>query len=387
MSVHSDLPIVILDNGMHNHSTTVPDNTAIVEGITCTTTQFVINDHQVFTNNSSDEDRDVEIDRILLSNEDEQSVGGLIQNRPSNESRSLYEPVASLENSPFIRAHKENPNIGWASEMELIDEQDYQKLLLKFHQAEKPHNLSIIQEQTKKISHNLSIERKLSLTDIDEDKKVVSLEAFARNVNGIAVRLMEECGSAFEGLSLIDPGPHLVDDPVFCEKNLIINYLPPELQCSDLKDMFSKYGDIVSCKVVKKYKTGQSMGYGFVKFQTREQAEKAIKHEDNRKIGVKTLKVAFARKKNISERTNLYISNLEGIFQEREIMKEFSTCGFVVQCRVLPKKFSAMVRFNTRDEALQAIEKYNNRKFLNSTKEIQVKFALEPKPKSHPVSY
>jgi len=68
------------------------------------------------------------------------------------------------------------------------------------------------------------------------------------------------------------------------------------MDCRLLQKLFSTYGDIVSCKVVMDHKTGLSKGYGFVKFKTKEEAERAVQGLDQWQIGGKLLKVAYSRK-------------------------------------------------------------------------------------------
>merc|ERR1719403_664075 len=105
------------------------------------------------------------------------------------------------------------------------------------------------------------------------------------------------------------------EKPIFDYNNLIINYLPPEMNSSMLQDLFSNYGTIVSCKVVVDHPTGISKGYKFVKFNTEMEGRAAQKALHKHRIGKKTLKVSFSRKPQQGEKTknntNLYVSNLD----------------------------------------------------------------------------
>ncbi|XP_052151994.1 splicing factor-like protein 1 [Oryza glaberrima] len=60
------------------------------------------------------------------------------------------------------------------------------------------------------------------------------------------------------------------------ETNLYIGYLPPTLDDSGLIGLFSQFGEIVMAKVIRDRITGQSKGYGFVKYSDVSQANVAI---------------------------------------------------------------------------------------------------------------
>jgi len=179
-----------------------------------------------------------------------------------------------------------------------------------------------------------------------------------------------------------------IKSPVFDFTNLIVNYLPPEMDSSLLQQLFSSWGDILTCKVVMDHKTGLSKGYGFVKFKTKEQATLAAEKMDQYHIGGKILKVACARKtergKQENKQTNLYIANLDKNVETNDIRRVFSKCGYVVQCRVLKDvrgvtRRIGFVRFDSNESALRAIKQYDGKKMEGTKSVIQVRFANVPK--------
>ena len=48
--------------------------------------------------------------------------------------------------------------------------------------------------------------------------------------------------------------------------NLFVFHLPNEHKDSDLMDLFSSYGNVISARVMTDPKTGKSKGFGFVSF-------------------------------------------------------------------------------------------------------------------------
>ena len=57
---------------------------------------------------------------------------------------------------------------------------------------------------------------------------------------------------------------------------LFIGSLPYDITESELTDIFSSYGDIVSAKLITDHFTGQSKGFGFVEMATRSDGHKAM---------------------------------------------------------------------------------------------------------------
>lgn len=136
------------------------------------------------------------------------------------------------------------------------------------------------------------------------------------------------------------------------------------------------------------HSTGLSKGYGFVKFQQREQAEAAIKNLNGHKIGSKTLKVSTARKTSRkggeTGPTNLYIANLDKDIESSDLERYFSKVGYIVQCRVLKDEKGVtrrigFVRYDNNDSALKAIKEFDGKKLDGKGSVIQVRFANTPR--------
>ncbi|CAD8123951.1 unnamed protein product [Paramecium sonneborni] len=75
--------------------------------------------------------------------------------------------------------------------------------------------------------------------------------------------------------------------------NLFVFHLPNEHKDSDLMDLFSSYGNVISARVMTDPKTGKSKGFGFVSFDKQESAQKAKEAMDGHLIDKKKLSVTF----------------------------------------------------------------------------------------------
>ncbi|KAE9611375.1 hypothetical protein Lal_00011575 [Lupinus albus] len=78
--------------------------------------------------------------------------------------------------------------------------------------------------------------------------------------------------------------------------NLYLKNLDDSINDEKLKDLFSEFGTITSCKVVLD-SHGNSKGSGFVAFSTPEEANKALNEMNGKLIGKKPLYVAVAQRK------------------------------------------------------------------------------------------
>ncbi|MBP7967616.1 RNA-binding protein [Candidatus Woesebacteria bacterium] len=60
------------------------------------------------------------------------------------------------------------------------------------------------------------------------------------------------------------------------QNKLFIGSLPWAINSDSLRDLFSKYGEIVEAIVITDRATGRSKGFGFVTFATAEAAQAAL---------------------------------------------------------------------------------------------------------------
>ena len=79
-------------------------------------------------------------------------------------------------------------------------------------------------------------------------------------------------------------------------KKLYVGSLPFSTTQEALEELFSQYGPIESVAIIKDRETGRSKGFGFVEFQTKEDADKALELNGTDFEG-QTLKVNLARPK------------------------------------------------------------------------------------------
>eukprot|EP00128_Syssomonas_multiformis_P002243 Colp12_sorted_trinity150504_noHs@20282 len=76
---------------------------------------------------------------------------------------------------------------------------------------------------------------------------------------------------------------------------LFVCKLNPVTRDEDLELIFSRFGKIVSCEIIKDRKTGDSLGYGFIEFEDPSQCEEAFLKMENVLIDDRRIHVDFSQ--------------------------------------------------------------------------------------------
>ncbi|OMO70925.1 hypothetical protein CCACVL1_18570 [Corchorus capsularis] len=151
--------------------------------------------------------------------------------------------------------------------------------------------------------------------------------------------------------------------------NVFVKNLDPSITCTDLEEIFCRFGTILSCKVAEE--NGMSKGFGFVQFDSEESAKIAISTlHDTVLKGMKLYVSKFVKK---SERTavaeeakftNLYVKNLVDGVTEDHLQEMFSKYGKVCSAIVMKdgkgsSRGFGFVSFQSPDDAKKALDAMN----------------------------
>ena len=71
--------------------------------------------------------------------------------------------------------------------------------------------------------------------------------------------------------------------------------LHPVTTDQDLYVLFSRFGPIKSCEVIRDYKTGNSLQYGFIEFENIRDCEEAVLRMDGVQVDGRRIKVDFSQ--------------------------------------------------------------------------------------------
>ena len=150
--------------------------------------------------------------------------------------------------------------------------------------------------------------------------------------------------------------------------NLLVRNLPRDMDQKSLQGLFSKYGNIKSCKL-ETFSSGDSRGQGYVQFETQESAQNAIKELNGTEQGGKTIEVLIHTKKDDREDqgesryTNLFIRHLPQGFKDAQLRDIFKEFGDITSCTMNSKdNGTGFVSYKTHEQAKAAIDGVNMKK-------------------------
>jgi len=178
------------------------------------------------------------------------------------------------------------------------------------------------------------------------------------------------------------------------DKNIFLDNLPESMTREQFEEMirpFATDGEIKSLKFFK-HKTGRTIGYGFVHFETDEDGRRAIEALNGKQMGERSLKVVRSNPpKHKTSSTNIYIESIPLDWDDAKLSEMFNEYGTITQARVLMDRDTGksrgvgFVHYKTCEEARAAIDAVNDTLPNGAKKVLQVKFANVVKPRRTPV--
>jgi len=166
--------------------------------------------------------------------------------------------------------------------------------------------------------------------------------------------------------------------------NIFAKNLSKELSEEKFIEMFKKFGSITSAYLAKD-ENGASKGFGFVNYETHENAQAAIDEMNGKELDGNPIYVGRAQKKQEREKelkemfeklkrermskfqgVNLYVKNLDESIDDAKLREEFSNAGTITSAKVMRddkgvSKGFGFVCFATPDEATKAVTEFNGK--------------------------
>ncbi|KIM29053.1 hypothetical protein M408DRAFT_127452 [Serendipita vermifera MAFF 305830] len=170
--------------------------------------------------------------------------------------------------------------------------------------------------------------------------------------------------------------------------NLYVKNLDLEITQEEFTKLFEPFGTITS-SVLQLDEDGKSKGFGFVNFETHEEAEKAAETLNDTEINGKKVFVGRAQKRNEREEelrrsfehakmekmakwqgVNLYVKNIDDDMDDDKLRAEFEPYGTITSSKIMrdekgTSKGFGFVCFSTPDEATKAVAELNNKMIGN----------------------
>jgi len=248
------------------------------------------------------------------------------------------------------------------------------------------------------VNRNLSTKRDdvLDIYNLKKDDLITSSNSLVVN-KGVNDDLQKDAllgnvsrsNSCMPSLSSPSPSTTSSNGPIQPSTNIYIRNLSSTTTDDSLYQMCKQYGTIVSAKAMVDIRTNECKGFGFVMYETEEQARKAIDALNKLKYyvsfarsGTPSSQESYSsRLKNLEDSTsmNIYISNLPIDVDEKQLLNLFKPHK-VLSHRILRNEDGVsrgvgFARFSTRAAAQSVIDTYNNTMLPNSDHPLQVRFA------------
>ncbi|KAI8321924.1 polyadenylate binding protein [Martensiomyces pterosporus] len=158
--------------------------------------------------------------------------------------------------------------------------------------------------------------------------------------------------------------------------NIFIKNLDPSIDNKALHDTFAAFGDILSCKVAVD-ENGNSRGYGFVHYETREAAEQAIENVNGMLLNDSKVYVGHhvprrERQSRLDEMrsrfTNVYVKNLAADVDDNALDELFTKYGAITSAVIQRDEENksrgfGFINFEDHEAARKAVEELHETDF------------------------
>jgi len=156
--------------------------------------------------------------------------------------------------------------------------------------------------------------------------------------------------------------------------NIFIKNLHKNIDNKALYDTFSAFGNILSCKVACD-EASNSLGYGFVHFETKAAADEVIKKVNGMMLNDKKVYVGpFMSRREREDKNgdtskkyrNVFVKNFDDLYDDDSFKEAFSECGEITSCVIMKNedgtsKGFGFVAFEEHEAAEKAVTEYNNK--------------------------
>uniref|UniRef100_A0A060TBF9 ARAD1B07238p n=1 Tax=Blastobotrys adeninivorans TaxID=409370 RepID=A0A060TBF9_BLAAD len=151
--------------------------------------------------------------------------------------------------------------------------------------------------------------------------------------------------------------------------SLYVGDLLPKVTEQILHNHFSQCGPVHSVRICRDSGSGKSLRYGYVNYKDAKDADRALKELNFSKIlGIRCRVMREVADNGVQRSTgNIFVRNLDGSIDSKDLFDIFSEYGSVISCKVLfgdngQSLRRGYVQFASDKEAQKAIELTNQKK-------------------------
>ncbi|KAK3231340.1 hypothetical protein Dsin_003221 [Dipteronia sinensis] len=153
----------------------------------------------------------------------------------------------------------------------------------------------------------------------------------------------------------------------FLTTSLYVGDLDFNVTDSQLYDLFSQVGQVVSVRVCRDLSTRRSLGYGYVNYNGPQDAARALDVLNFTPINNKSIRIMYSHRDPSIRKSgtgNIFIKNLDKAIDHKALHDTFSSFGSILSCKIATdasgqSKGYGFVQFENGDAAQNAIDKLN----------------------------
>lgn len=148
--------------------------------------------------------------------------------------------------------------------------------------------------------------------------------------------------------------------------SIYVGDLDTSVSEANLYEHFSKVGPVISVRVCLDSASGKSLGYGYVNFQSPNDAETAIETQNGSLLKDKTIRVCKVQR-DPSERkrgaNNLFVSNLPAAIPLQMFQAGFANFGPITSVKMNAEKKYGYIMFEKEEDAKKAVAEMQDKGF------------------------
>ncbi|XP_058081704.1 polyadenylate-binding protein 8-like isoform X2 [Magnolia sinica] len=164
----------------------------------------------------------------------------------------------------------------------------------------------------------------------------------------------------------------------FVSTSLYVGDLDPNVTDSQLYDLFSQLGQVVSVRVCRDLSTRRSLGYAYVNYSNTQDAARALEMLNFTPLNGKPIRIMYSHRDpsiRKSGAANIFIKNLDKAIDNKALHDTFSVFGNILSCKIATdpsgqSKGYGFVQFEQEEAAQNAIDKLNG--MLLNDKQVYV---------------
>ncbi|KAL9449370.1 hypothetical protein AB3S75_011320 [Citrus x aurantiifolia] len=153
----------------------------------------------------------------------------------------------------------------------------------------------------------------------------------------------------------------------FLTTSLYVGDLDFNVTDSQLYDLFSQVGQVLSVRVCRDLSTRRSLGYGYVNYANPADAARALDVLNFTPLNNKSIRIMYSHRDPSIRKSgtgNIFIKNLDKSIDHKALHDTFSSFGNILSCKIATdgsgqSKGFGFVQFENKESAQNAIDKLN----------------------------